>query len=105
MHVLHGVVCLVWLYVCDAHYVYVYMFEEKALGACLVRKWILSAYRIKTKVDAKDLWKYKYQHFILVFLFMSFMTMVYDDYMWSMILVYDGYMWFMILNYDGCVLS
>ena len=32
MHVLHGVVCQVWLYVCDAHYAYVHLVEEKALG-------------------------------------------------------------------------
>ena len=32
MHVLHGVVWWVWLYVCDSHYVYVHMVEEKALG-------------------------------------------------------------------------
>jgi hypothetical protein len=36
VHVLHGVVCRVWLYVCDAHYVYVHMVEEKALGVCRV---------------------------------------------------------------------
>ena len=32
MHVLHGVVCHVWLYVWDAHYVCVHMVEEKALS-------------------------------------------------------------------------
>ena len=32
MHVLHGVVCHLWLYVCDANYVYVHMVEEKELG-------------------------------------------------------------------------
>jgi len=31
MHVFHGVVCHVWLYVCDAHYVYVHMVEVKEL--------------------------------------------------------------------------
>ncbi len=54
MHVLHDVVCRVWLYVCDAHYVYVHMVEEKALGVCLVWQPIWSAYGIKTKVKAKD---------------------------------------------------
>ena len=34
MHVLHGVVFHVWLYVCDAHYVHVHMVEEKALDVC-----------------------------------------------------------------------
>ena len=32
MHVLHGVVCHVWLYVCDAHYMHVHMVEDKAMG-------------------------------------------------------------------------
>jgi len=32
VHVLHGIVNRVWLYVCDEHYVYVYMVEEKELG-------------------------------------------------------------------------
>ena len=36
MHVFHGVICHVWLYVWDVHYVYVYMVEEKELGVCLV---------------------------------------------------------------------
>jgi len=36
VHVLHGVVCHVWLHMCDAHYVYVHMVEEKALGVCWV---------------------------------------------------------------------
>ena len=35
MHVLHGVVCHVWLYVWDVHCVYVYMFEENELGVFL----------------------------------------------------------------------
>ena len=34
MHVLHGVVCRVWLYVWDVHYVCVHMVEGKALGVC-----------------------------------------------------------------------
>ena len=38
---------------CDAHYVYVHMVEEKQLGVCLVWKSIRSAYRIKTKVEPK----------------------------------------------------
>jgi len=54
VHVLHGVVSHVWLYVCDAHYVYVYMVEEKTLGVCRVWQSIWTAYRIKTKVEAKD---------------------------------------------------
>ena len=32
VHVLHGVLCHVWLYVCNTHYVYVHMAEEKELG-------------------------------------------------------------------------
>jgi len=36
VNVLYGVVCHVWSYVCDAHYVYVHMVEDKALGVCLV---------------------------------------------------------------------
>ena len=31
MHVWNAVVCRVWLYVCDAHYVYVHIVEEKSL--------------------------------------------------------------------------
>jgi len=54
VHVLHGVVCRVWFSVCDAHYVYVYMVEEKALSVSQVWKPIHSVYRIKTKVEAKD---------------------------------------------------
>ena len=54
MHVLHGVVCRVWLCVCDAHYVYVHMVEEKALGVFRVQKPIWCAYIIRTKVEAKD---------------------------------------------------
>jgi len=64
------------------------------LGVYRVWQPIQSVYGIKTKVEAKDWWKDKYQHFISVLLCMWFMTMVYDDYMGSMILVYDGYMWF-----------
>ena len=90
---------------CDVHYVYVHMVEEKALGVFCVWKPIPSAYGIKTKVEAKDWWKDNYQHFISVLLCMWFMTMAYAHYMWSMILVYDGYMWIMMLIYDGCVLS
>ena len=51
---MHGVLCHVWLYVCDAHYAYVYLVEEKGLGVCLVWRLIQSAYKIKTKVEAKD---------------------------------------------------
>ena len=36
MHVFHGVVCHVWLYGHDAHYVYVHMVEEKTLSFCQV---------------------------------------------------------------------
>ena len=70
MHVLHGVVCCVWLYVCDAHYVYVHMVEEKAMGVCQMWQPIQSAYKIKTKVEAKDWLKDKYQYFISVLLCM-----------------------------------
>ena len=41
-------------YVCDAHYMYVHMVEEKALGVCQVWKPIQSAYEIKRKVEPKD---------------------------------------------------
>jgi len=37
VHVLH-VVCRVWLYVCDAHYVYVHVVEDKEPGVCQVWK-------------------------------------------------------------------
>ena len=40
VHVLHGVVCHVWSYVFYAHYVYVHLVEEKALGLCQVWKLI-----------------------------------------------------------------
>ena len=50
MHVLHDVVCHVWLYVCDAHYVYVQMVEENALGRFQVWKLSQCAYGIRTKV-------------------------------------------------------
>ena len=53
MHVLHGVVCHVWLYVCDAHYVYVHLVEEKALGVCQVWKPILCVYEIRTKAEVR----------------------------------------------------
>jgi len=52
VHVLHGVVCRVCLYVCHAHYVYVHLVEDKELGVCQVWQLIQSAYRIKTKVEA-----------------------------------------------------
>ena len=55
---------------CDAHYVYVHMVEEKALGVCWVWKSIRGVYRIKTKVEAKYRLKDKYQYFILVLLCM-----------------------------------
>ena len=54
MHVFHGVVCRVWLYVCDAHYVNVHMVEDKVLGVFRVCKLIQCVYRIRTKVEAKD---------------------------------------------------
>jgi len=54
MHVFHGVVCHVWLYVCDAHYVYVHMVEVKELHVCWVWKPIWSAYKIRTKVEGKN---------------------------------------------------
>ena len=53
MHVLHVVVRCMWLYVCDAHYVSMYMVEEKALANCRVWQLIQSAYRIKTKVEVR----------------------------------------------------
>ena len=64
MHVLHGFVCHVWLYVCEAHYVYVHMVDKNALGVCWVRKPIQSAYGIRTKVEAKNCLKGTYQYFI-----------------------------------------
>lgn len=51
MHVLHGVVCHVWLYVCNAYYVFAHMVEEKALGFCRVWKPICE---IRIKAEAKD---------------------------------------------------
>jgi len=105
MHVLHGLVCHVWLYVWDVHYVCVHMVEDKSLGVCRVQQPIQSGCEIRTKVEAKDWLKDKYQNFISFLLCMWFMIPVYDGYMWSMILVYDGYVWFMIFIYDGCVLS
>jgi len=54
VHVLHGVVCHVWLCVCDVHCVYVHVVKEKALGICQVWKLIQSAYEIRRKVGAKD---------------------------------------------------
>lgn len=47
--VLHGVVCCVWLYVPDAHYVYVHIVEEKALSVCQAWKPIQSVYGLKDK--------------------------------------------------------
>jgi len=54
VNVLHGVVCQVWLYGCDAHYVYVHMVEEKTLGVGRVWQPIQSAYKIRRKVEATD---------------------------------------------------
>ena len=54
MHVLHGAICRVWFYVCDAQYVYVHMVEEKALGVFWVWQSIQSAYGIRKKVEAKN---------------------------------------------------
>ena len=53
MHVLHSVVCPVWLYVCNAHYVYVHMVEDKALSVFQVWKPIRCTYEIRKKVEAK----------------------------------------------------
>jgi len=47
-----GMLCV--MYVFDAHYLYVYMAKEKALGVCLVWKMIQSVYGIRTKLEAKD---------------------------------------------------
>lgn len=63
---MHGVV----FHVCDSHYVYVHMIEEKALGVCRVWQPIQSVHRIKTKVEEKDSLKDKYQYFISVLLCM-----------------------------------
>ena len=49
MHIFYGVVCCVWLYVRDAHYVYVNMVEEKVLGVFRVWQLIWCAYEIRTK--------------------------------------------------------
>ena len=54
MNVLHDVVCRVWLYVWDVHYVYVYMVEEKELGVCWVWQLIWFVYGIRAKVKDKD---------------------------------------------------
>ena len=70
---------------CDAHYVYVNMVEDKALGVFLVWQPIQSMNGIKTKVEAKDWLKDKYQYFISILVCMWFMILVNDDYMWSMI--------------------
>ena len=54
LHVLQGVVRRVWLYVCDARYVYVHLHKEKELGIFRVWKSIWYVYGIRTKVEAKD---------------------------------------------------
>jgi len=54
MHVLHCVVCRMWLHVCDAHYVYVHVVKEEAMGVCCVCQPIQCVYRIRIKVEAKD---------------------------------------------------
>lgn len=54
MHVLHGIVCRLWLYVVSAHYVYVNMVKEKVLGVCLVWKLIQTMYEIRKNVELKD---------------------------------------------------
>jgi len=47
--------CIAWCcMMCNAHYVYVHMVEEKVLGAFRVWKLIRSAYGIRTKIEAKD---------------------------------------------------
>lgn len=53
MHVSHGVVCHMWLYVCDAHSVDMHTVEEKALGISQVRQPIWCAYRITIKVEIR----------------------------------------------------
>lgn len=70
MHVFHGVVCRVLMYVHDAHYMYVHMVEEKILGDFRVWKLMQSAYRIKTKVNDKDELKDNYRNFVSVLLYM-----------------------------------
>lgn len=47
-----------------------HMVEEKALGVCLVWQPIQSEYGIKTKVEAKDFLKDKYQYFLSILLCM-----------------------------------
>jgi len=42
--------CVVYM----RYYVYVHMVEEKALGVCRVWQPIRGAYKIRTKVEAKD---------------------------------------------------
>ena len=49
-----GVCVVCRLYVCDVHYMYVHMVEEKALVVCRVWKPIQSTYKIRTKVKVKN---------------------------------------------------
>ena len=51
--VLHGIVCRVWLYVCDTHYVYVHLVNENTLGVCQVWKLIHCAYEIRIKAEVR----------------------------------------------------
>ena len=48
------------LYVCDEHYVYVHMVEEKELGVWRVGQPIQYALGIKTKVETNNRLKDKY---------------------------------------------
>ena len=52
MHVFYGVLCQVWLYVFNAHYAYVQLVEDKALGFCWVWKPIQSLYK-RTKAEVR----------------------------------------------------
>jgi len=47
-------ICHVCLYVCDAHYVYMHMVEEKALRVSQVWQIIQCVYKIRTKVEANE---------------------------------------------------
>jgi len=53
VHVLHGVICRVCSYVCEAHYVYVKLVEEKELGVCWVCQSIWCMYEIRTKAEVR----------------------------------------------------
>ena len=101
MHVLHSIVCRVWLYVCDAHYVYVHMVEENALGVCWVWKQIQSAYWISKKLEDKDWLKDKYQYFISLLI----MHVIYDSDLWWLHVIYDFDLWQLSFELTRCDMS